>query len=74
MKLGKAMRVAIALFVLVVGSATPAVPDCHMDACVRCELKPNGQWVCKIVFQKAYCNCDSLGGGCSQGDSCHMIP
>lgn len=60
---------------LVVGAATPAAPDCTWDACVRCELKPNGQWTCKIVFQNAYCNCDVLGGaGCSQGDTCRMIP
>lgn len=70
----KQARVVVAVLALVAGSATPAIPDCTLDACVRCELKPNGNWICKIVFQHAYCNCDSTPPGCSQGESCHMIP
>lgn len=65
----------VAALALVAGIAPPATPDCTWDACVRCELRPNGQWICKIVFQNAYCNCDVLGGsGCSQSESCRMIP
>jgi hypothetical protein len=76
MRLRRMTRVALALLVFVAAGATPAAPaDCVLDACVRCELKPNGQWVCKIVFQNAYCDCDSSGGGgCSQERSCQMIP
>lgn len=66
------IRVLFAILCLLGGA--PAGAECQMDACVQCDVKWNGTWQCKIVWNNRYCNCDASGGaGCYQNGTCRVV-